>query len=46
VDANDISDFDDWVRLDLAYIDQWSLWLDFKILIATIPVALLGRGGR
>jgi exopolysaccharide biosynthesis polyprenyl glycosylphosphotransferase len=43
---NDISDFDDWVRLDLAYIDQWSLWLDFKILIATIPVALLGRGGR
>jgi exopolysaccharide biosynthesis polyprenyl glycosylphosphotransferase len=43
---NDISDFDDWVRLDLAYIDQWSLWLDFKILIATIPVALFGRGGR
>jgi len=43
---NDISDFDDWVRLDLAYIDQWSLWLDLKILLATIPVALLGRGGR
>ncbi len=43
---NDIADFDDWVRLDLAYIDQWSLWLDLKILIATIPVALLGRGGR
>lgn len=43
---NDIADFDDWVRLDLAYIDQWSLWLDCKILLATIPVALLGRGGR
>ena len=43
---NDIADFDDWVRLDLAYIDQWSLWLDLKIMIATIPVALLGRGGR
>jgi exopolysaccharide biosynthesis polyprenyl glycosylphosphotransferase len=43
---NDIADFDDWVRLDLAYIDQWSLWLDFKIMLATIPVALLGRGGR
>jgi len=43
---NDIADFDDWVRLDLAYIDQWSLWLDLKILLATIPVALLGRGGR
>jgi len=43
---NDIADFEDWVRLDLAYIDQWSLWLDLKILVATIPVALLGRGGR
>ncbi len=43
---NDIADFEDWVRLDLDYIDQWSLWLDFKILLATIPVALLGRGGR
>lgn len=43
---NDIADFEDWVRLDLAYIDQWSLWLDLKILLATIPVALLGRGGR
>ncbi len=43
---NDIADFDDWVRLDLTYIDRWSLWLDFKILLATVPVALLGRGGR
>lgn len=43
---NDIADFEDWVRLDLAYIDQWSLWLDCKILLATLPVALFGRGGR
>jgi exopolysaccharide biosynthesis polyprenyl glycosylphosphotransferase len=43
---NDISDFEDWVRLDLAYIDRWSLWLDIKILIATLPVALFARGGR
>ncbi|MEO6875011.1 MAG: sugar transferase, partial [Opitutaceae bacterium] len=43
---NDIADFADWVRLDLAYIDQWSLWLDFKILLATIPAALFGRGAR
>jgi len=41
---NDLADFADWVRLDLAYIDQWSLWLDLKILFATLPVALLGRG--
>lgn len=43
---NDIARFDDWVRLDLEYIDQWSLWLDLKILLATVPVALFGRGGR
>lgn len=43
---NDISSFEEWVRLDLEYIDQWSLWLDLKILFATVPVALFGRGGR
>jgi exopolysaccharide biosynthesis polyprenyl glycosylphosphotransferase len=39
-----IRDFNDWVRLDLEYIDNWSLWLDFKILLKTIPVVLLGKG--
>jgi lipopolysaccharide/colanic/teichoic acid biosynthesis glycosyltransferase len=43
---NDITSFEEWVRLDLEYIDQWSLWLDVKILLATLPVALLGRGAR
>ncbi len=43
---NDIADFTDWVRLDLAYIDNWSLWLDAKILVATVPAALFGRGAR
>lgn len=43
---SNINDFDEWVRLDLAYIDQWSLWLDFKIMIATLPVVLFGRGAR
>jgi len=43
---SDISDFTDWVRLDLAYIDEWSLWLDCKILLATLPAALFGRGAR
>ena len=43
---NEITSFEEWVRLDLEYIDQWSLWLDLKILLATIPVTLLGRGGR
>jgi len=39
-----IADFDEWARLDLEYIDNWSLWLDFRILLQTIPVVLLGRG--
>jgi len=41
---NDISDFDDWVRLDLQYIREWSLWLDVKVLLLTIPAVLRGRG--
>ena len=37
-------DFDEWMKLDLEYIDNWSLWLDFKILVKTIPVVLFGVG--
>jgi exopolysaccharide biosynthesis polyprenyl glycosylphosphotransferase len=36
--------FSDWIRLDLQYIDQWSLTLDAKILLMTIPAVLKGRG--
>ncbi|MFA6564045.1 MAG: sugar transferase [Verrucomicrobiia bacterium] len=36
--------FEEWMRLDLQYIDMWSLWLDFKILLKTIPVVLMGKG--
>jgi exopolysaccharide biosynthesis polyprenyl glycosylphosphotransferase len=43
---NDVKDFKDWVRLDLEYIDNWSLWLDVKILLRTVPVVLLGTGAR
>lgn len=38
--------FERWVRLDLLYIDNWSMWLDFKILLKTIPAVLLGRGAH
>jgi exopolysaccharide biosynthesis polyprenyl glycosylphosphotransferase len=41
---NEIKDFEEWVRLDLEYIDNWTLWLDIKILWRTIWVVLLGRG--
>ncbi len=37
-------DFNEWMKLDLQYLDHWSLWLDFKILIKTIPVVLFGIG--
>jgi len=43
---NNVTDFKDWVRLDLEYIDNWSLWLDLKILMRTIPVVLLGSGAK
>lgn len=43
---NNVSDFRDWVRLDLEYIDNWSLWLDLKILWRTVPVVLTGVGAR
>lgn len=36
--------FDKWMELDLRYIDNWSLWQDFKILVKTIPVVLFGVG--
>ena len=37
-------DFDDWVRLDLEYIRNWSLWLDVKILLRTAIAVVSGRG--
>lgn len=43
---NDVRDFRDWVRLDLEYIDNWSFWLDLKILWRTIPVVLTGSGAK
>jgi exopolysaccharide biosynthesis polyprenyl glycosylphosphotransferase len=43
---NQILDFKDWVRLDLEYIDNWSLWLDFKILLRTVPVVFVGNGAK
>ena len=41
---NKLQDFSDWVKLDLDYIDNWSLGLDIKILLRTIPAVLFGTG--
>ena len=37
-------DFNEWMKLDLKYLDNWSLKLDFEIMIKTIPVVLFGIG--
>jgi exopolysaccharide biosynthesis polyprenyl glycosylphosphotransferase len=36
--------FDEWMLLDLQYMDEWSLWLDFKILARTVPAVFRGAG--
>ena len=41
---NRVSNFDDWVRMDLEYIDKWSLWLDVRILARTAWVVVAGTG--
>jgi lipopolysaccharide/colanic/teichoic acid biosynthesis glycosyltransferase len=42
---NDLT-FDEWMTLDLQYIDSWTLALDFAILMRTIPALLTARGAR
>lgn len=41
---NVINDFNKWAELDLKYIDNWSIWLDLKILLLTIPAIIKGSG--
>jgi exopolysaccharide biosynthesis polyprenyl glycosylphosphotransferase len=41
---NGISSFEEWVALDLKYIDNWSLLLDAKILLLTLPAVIRGTG--
>jgi len=36
--------FDDLVRLDFYYLENWSIWLDISVLVKTIPAVLNGRG--
>jgi exopolysaccharide biosynthesis polyprenyl glycosylphosphotransferase len=39
-------DFEQWMRLDLAYIDGWSFWGDISICLKTVPAVLFARGAR
>jgi exopolysaccharide biosynthesis polyprenyl glycosylphosphotransferase len=43
---SEVKDFKEWVKLDLEYIDNWSFWLDLKILLQTIPIVLKGTGAK
>jgi len=43
---NKITSFDEWVRLDLEYIDNWSLGLDLRILFKTVPAVLRRKGSK
>jgi exopolysaccharide biosynthesis polyprenyl glycosylphosphotransferase len=43
---NEVKDFEEWVKLDLDYIDNWSIWVDLKILLGTIPVVVLAYGAK
>ncbi len=46
VQGRDRLDFETWMRMDMQYIDNWSLLLDGKILLRTIPYVLLGKGAH
>ena len=43
---SEIKSFEDVVKLDCKYIDNWSIWLDISILIKTVGVVLTGRGSE
>ncbi len=43
---SDIKDFEDVVKLDCRYIDNWSLWLDIRILLKTVMIVFTGRGSE
>ena len=44
IEARHEPNFDRWVERDLVYIDGWSVWLDFKILLRTVPAVLAAEG--
>jgi exopolysaccharide biosynthesis polyprenyl glycosylphosphotransferase len=43
---SNITDFDEWVKLDTRYIDDWSIWGDVLILLKTVPAVLFGKGAK
>jgi lipopolysaccharide/colanic/teichoic acid biosynthesis glycosyltransferase len=46
ISGRDALDFETWMKLDMHYIDHWSLGLDWKIILRTIPLVLSGKGAH
>jgi lipopolysaccharide/colanic/teichoic acid biosynthesis glycosyltransferase len=46
VKGRDRLNFDAWMRMDISYIDNWSLKLDWSIILKTIPYVLAGKGAH
>jgi lipopolysaccharide/colanic/teichoic acid biosynthesis glycosyltransferase len=44
--GRDTLDFETWMKMDMSYIDNWSLALDWKIILRTIPKVILGKGAH
>lgn len=43
-DRNDITDFDEIMKMDLKYIEDWSMCLDIKLILKTVWVMMTGKG--
>ncbi len=46
LNGRDAVDFETWMKMDMQYIDNWSLGLDWKIIFRTIPQVVLGKGAN
>jgi lipopolysaccharide/colanic/teichoic acid biosynthesis glycosyltransferase len=44
--GRDALDFESWMKMDMLYIDNWSLALDWSIMLRTVPRVLSGRGAN
>jgi lipopolysaccharide/colanic/teichoic acid biosynthesis glycosyltransferase len=36
--------FEEWMEMDVEYVDKWSIWMDMKILVKTVPAVLMRKG--
>jgi len=46
LEGRDALDFETWMKMDMQYIDKWSLALDWKIILCTIPRVVVGKGAN